>query len=125
MLYITNTDIERRLGSAAYVQLTDDDGDGSADVGVVDEARLAAEGAVNSFLAKRYSVPVNLVAHSELADLLASVTLDLAEYRLRARRPPGGLWKWLRARSTCPRPHRWRRTSHAERSLRSPAKRGC
>jgi phage gp36-like protein len=88
MLYITNTDIERRLGSAAYVQLTDDDGDGSADVGVVDEARLAAEGAVNSFLAKRYSVPVNLVAHSELADLLASVTLDLAEYRLRARRPP-------------------------------------
>ena len=88
MAYITNADIEERLGSDAYVQLTDDDGDGVADVGVVDEARLGTEGEVNSYLARRYQVPIDLSAHSDLADVLASFTLDLVEYRLRARRPP-------------------------------------
>ena len=88
MAYITNADIEERLGSAAYVQLTDDDGDGEPDAGVVDEARLAAEGEVNSYLARRFAVPIDLTVHADLADLLASITLDLAEYRLRGRRPP-------------------------------------
>ena len=90
MAYITNADIQERLGSAAYVQLTDDDGDNQADVGVVDEARLAAEGEVNSYLARRYEVPIDLTVHPELADVLASMTLDLVEYRLRLRRPPVG-----------------------------------
>ena len=88
MAYISNADIEERLGSDAYVQLTDDDGDGQADVGVVDEARLGAEGEVNSYLARRYQVPIDLTTHTDLVDVLASFTLDLAEYRLRARRPP-------------------------------------
>ncbi|MGD2110387.1 MAG: DUF1320 domain-containing protein [Phycisphaerae bacterium] len=88
MAYITNADIEERLGSATYVQLTDDDGNGVADTGVVDEARLAAEGEINSYLARRYQVPIDVSAHSELADLLASITLDVVEYRLRLRRPP-------------------------------------
>ena len=88
MGYITNSDIEERLGTAAYVQLADDDGNGVADVGVVDEARLGAEGEVNSYLGRRYSVPVSLTTHPDLADVLASFTLDLAEYRLRLRRPP-------------------------------------
>lgn len=88
MAYVTNTEIEERLGSATYVQLTDDDGDGNADVGVVDEARLGAEGEVNSYLATRFQVPIDLDAHVELTDVLASITLDLVEYRLRGRRPP-------------------------------------
>ncbi len=88
MAYITNADIEERLGSTTYVQLTDDDGDDVADTGVVDEARLAAEGEVNSYLARRYQVPIDVSQHSELADLLTSITLDLVEYRLRSRRPP-------------------------------------
>ncbi len=88
MSYITNADIEERVGSDAYVQLADDDGDGQADVGVVDETRLAAEGEVNSYLARHYAVPVDLTTHADLADVLASITLDLAEYRLRVRRPP-------------------------------------
>lgn len=90
MAYITNADIQERLGNAAYVQLTDDDGNGSADVGVVDEARLGAEGELNSYLARRYVVPIDLTVHAELADVLATFTLDLAEYRLRSRRPPVG-----------------------------------
>ena len=88
MSYITNADIEERLGSATYVQLADDDGDDVADTGVVDEARLGAEGEVDSYLARRYDVPIDLTTYPELADILASVALDLAEYRLRCRRPP-------------------------------------
>lgn len=88
MAYITNADIEERLGSATYVQLADDDGDDVADVGVVDEARLGAEGEVNSYLGRRFQLPIDLVVHTDLADVLASITLDLAEYRLRLRRPP-------------------------------------
>lgn len=88
MSYITNTDIELRLGAAAYVQLADDDGDGQADAAVVDEARLGAEGEVNAYLARRYRTPIDLAVHPDVADLLASSSLDLAEYRLRTRRPP-------------------------------------
>jgi phage gp36-like protein len=88
MAYITNADIEERVGSVAFVQLADDDGNGVADVGVVDEARLGAEGEVNSYLGRRYAAPISLTTHPDLADVLASFTLDLAEYRLRLRRPP-------------------------------------
>lgn len=88
MGYITNADISERLGSATLVQLADDDGNGTADTGVIDEARLGAEAEVNSYLAARYAVPINLTVHPELVDMLASLTLDLAEDRLRSRRPP-------------------------------------
>lgn len=88
MGYIINADIEERVGSAALIQLADDDGNGVADTGVVDEARLGAEGEVNSYLARRFQTPISFAAHPELTDLLASITLDLAEYRLRLRRPP-------------------------------------
>jgi phage gp36-like protein len=86
--YITNSDIEKRLGHAAYVQFTDDFGSGSADDAVVDEARAGAEGEVDSYLARRYAVPIDLATNPELGPLLVSTTLDLAEYRLRLRRPP-------------------------------------
>lgn len=88
MAYISNADIEERLGAQTYVQLADDDGDAVADVGVVNEARLGAEGEVNSYLARRYRLPIDLAAHPELADLLATITLDLVEFRLHTRRPP-------------------------------------
>lgn len=88
MAYLTNTDIQLRLGDATYVQLTDDDGNGSADTAVVDEARLAAEGQVNGILARRFQVPIDVSVHTELADVLKSVTLDVVEHRLRSRRPP-------------------------------------
>ena len=88
MAYVTNSDIEERLGTATYVQLTDDTGTGSADIDKVDEARLGAEGEVNSYLGRRYKVPIDLTAHAEVADVLKSFVLDLVEYRLHARRPP-------------------------------------
>jgi phage gp36-like protein len=86
MGYIGNADIEQRLGHGVYVQLTDDDGTGSANESIVSEARLGAEGEVDSYLGRRYAVPVDVGEHPELADALKSVALDLAEYRLHARR---------------------------------------
>ncbi len=88
MAYITNSDIELRLGSAAIVQLADDDGNGVADVAVVDEARRGAQGEVDSYLARRFAVPIDLGLHPAVAGVLKSFALDLAEYRLRSRRPP-------------------------------------
>jgi len=83
-----NSDIEQRLGNATYVQLADDNGDGAADTAVVDEARLGAEGEINSYLAFRFQVPIDLSLHADLVGVLKSMTLDLVEFRLRCRRPP-------------------------------------
>lgn len=88
MAYITNSDIEERLGPAKYLGLTDDEATGAPDTGRVTEAREGAEGEVDSYLARQYRVPVNLTAYPELESVLKSIALDLAEYRLHARRPP-------------------------------------
>ena len=88
MTYITNSDIESWIGSAAYIQLTDDAGTGSANTARVDEARIGAEGEANSYLATRYSVPVDLTGESQVAAVLRNFVLDLAAYRLHSRRPP-------------------------------------
>ncbi|MFH0981580.1 MAG: DUF1320 domain-containing protein [Planctomycetota bacterium] len=88
MAYVTNTDVETRLGTERYVQLTDDVGSGTANPAVVDEARQGAEREADSYLARRYAVPIDLSANGELAALLATVVLDLIEHRLHGRRPP-------------------------------------
>ena len=87
-MYVTNDDIELRLGTARYIQLTDDAGTGSPDPAVADEARLGAEGEADSFLARRYAVPIDTAEHPQTAAVLKSIVLDLIEYRLHARRPP-------------------------------------
>jgi phage gp36-like protein len=86
MAYITNADVEQRLGHLAYVQLTDDAGTGSADEAIVTEARSGAEGEMDSYLGRCYAVPVSLADYPELAGVLTSAALDLVEYRLHARR---------------------------------------
>lgn len=84
--YVCNADIEQRMGPLAYVQLTDDTGSGAADESVVTAARLEAEGEVDSYLGRRYAVPIDLLARPEAADAVTSMALDLVEYRLFARR---------------------------------------
>lgn len=87
MSYATNADLEQRIGPKLYVQLTDDSGSGAADEQKVAAALAEAEAEVNASLAVRYQVPVDVAAEPQVAALLRSVTLDLAEYRLHARRP--------------------------------------
>ena len=88
MPYVTNSDIETRMGTARYVQLTDDAGTGSANLAIVAEVRDGAEREVDSYLARRYAVPIDLTTAPELAALLKTVVLDLVEHRLHTRRPP-------------------------------------
>jgi len=88
MAYASCADVEERLGTAVYVQLTDDAGTGSADEEKVVEALAGSEGEVNSYLGRRYAVPVDPAGEAELAALLKSVALDLAVCRLHARRSP-------------------------------------
>jgi phage gp36-like protein len=86
MAYATNADVEQRLGHTLYVQLTDDVGTGVTDEAKVTEARSAAEAEIDSYLAGRYRVPVDTSSSAEVATLLRSVSLDLTEWRLHARR---------------------------------------
>jgi phage gp36-like protein len=79
MDYITNNDIEERLGTTVLVQLTDDEGTGAADADKIDEARIGAQGLADSYLARRYAVPVDATGDAELAGLLRSITLDLGD----------------------------------------------
>jgi len=86
--YATLQDLETRLGPAQYVQLTDDEGTGAANTDRAQEALDAAEAEVDGWLARRFQTPVEVAGEPQAAALLQAMTLDLAEYRLHARRPP-------------------------------------
>ena len=88
MSYATNADIEERLGTATYIELTDDTGSGMADEDKVTEARSAAEAEIDSYVGRRWAVPIEVGGQPALAAMLKRLTLDLVEYRLRMRRPP-------------------------------------
>jgi len=87
MAYIVNQDIIDRLTTETAARLTTESGS-TPSTTVLDEIRLSAEGEVNSYLSKRYKVPVDLTAHADLAATLKGYTLDVAVYRAFVRRPP-------------------------------------
>ena len=87
MSYIVNQDIVDRVGVDRAVQLSSDSGT-AVNTDVLDEVRLSSEGEVNGYLAKRYAVPVDLTAHPDVAATLKGFTLDIAVFRLIARRQP-------------------------------------
>ena len=86
MSYATNAEIERRLGHAVYVQLADDAGTGTADEELVTELRQAAEAEIDAFLSRRFAGPVVTTGEPLVESLLRSLTIDLAVWRLHARR---------------------------------------
>jgi len=101
--YIVNQDIIDRVGNTAAVELTTDSGT-VVDTDVLDQVRQAADGEVDSYLARRVAVPVDTTAHPELVAILLSVTLSIAVFNLRSRRDPvpesasverGNAIKWL------------------------------
>jgi phage gp36-like protein len=88
MSYATLADLRERLGERLYVQLTDDAGTGVADENKAKGSLRAAAGEMDGYLARRYAVPIDTSGEESLAGLLKSLMLDLAEYRLHARRWP-------------------------------------
>lgn len=80
MAYATITQLSDRLGATLYARLTDRVGGTTPSTSVAQALIDEAEAEANSYLARRYATPVDLAAHPELAALLASKVLDLAEY---------------------------------------------
>ncbi len=88
MSYATTDDLAARLGPANYLQLTDDEGAGTPNAERAVEALAAATAEIDSRLVAHCAVPVDVSTEPDAAGLLRALTLDLAEHRLHARRPP-------------------------------------
>ena len=81
MSYCDQTDIERRIGSALLIELTDDAGSGTVDTNVLAECISDADGTVDGFLRGQYTVPL-----SSVPDLIKRVATYLTIYNLFDRR---------------------------------------
>ncbi len=77
MAYLTEQDLINRIGAAEMLRLSDRDGDGLADAGVVEAAIDEAESAINGYLTGRYKLPLDPVPA-----LLKGLAADLAIYGL-------------------------------------------
>jgi phage gp36-like protein len=87
MPYMTTTDLETRVGTQQAAELTTESGS-TPDATIMGETVDAALGEVDGYLARRYAVPVDLVAYPQVAGILKGVSLDIAVYRLHTRRQP-------------------------------------
>lgn len=84
--YATTAELQARFPTAADAAFaTDTESTGTPDPLVLADALEAAEGAINSRLAKRYATPVVVSGNTELTALLKRYTLDLAEWHLLSR----------------------------------------
>jgi phage gp36-like protein len=81
MAYCNREDIQTRLGADDLNALADHDADGTADSAVVDQAIGSAEAIIDSYLATRFSVPVDPVP-----DALKTRAVNLAVYFLKLGR---------------------------------------
>lgn len=79
MAYITITQLQSRLGNSLYARLTDRVNGTTANATVAQQIVDEAEALADSYLATRFAVPIDLVAHPELSETLAARVLDLAE----------------------------------------------
>lgn len=79
--YITQEDIEKKIGVDGLIQLTDDYVDGVVNTDNMNQAITDAEGEVDSYLAKQYSVPL-----SSPPAIVKAICLDIVIYHLWGRR---------------------------------------
>ena len=79
--YITQTDIENRIGEERLIELTDDDGLNTVNTTVLDQLISEAEGEVDGYLCKQYSVPL-----PSPPAIIKAICLDIVVYRLYGRR---------------------------------------
>lgn len=84
--YASQADLKARYeDDVAVAHLTLDEETGTPNTAVLDEVIDDAEGEINSYLAARYLVPVDVSSDTGLAARLKSLTLDLATYKLELR----------------------------------------
>ena len=79
-MYITATDIYAVIKEADVIKLTDDDDTGSVNVDFVNAAIIAAGSVIESYLARRYQLPL-----SEVPEVVKSVAVSLTVYTLYQR----------------------------------------
>ena len=81
MAYCTESDIEKQLPPANLIELSDDDGNGVADIGVVSQAIADADAEIDSYLSGRYTMPF-----SPVPDRIRQISVDIAIWNLYSRR---------------------------------------
>ncbi|PIW30410.1 MAG: DUF1320 domain-containing protein [Rhodospirillales bacterium CG15_BIG_FIL_POST_REV_8_21_14_020_66_15] len=81
--YCTQADLDARFGADEILQLTDRDADGVADTGVLDVAIADAGTTIDTYIAKRYDLPL-----AEIPAALVKVACDMVRYALHKEDPP-------------------------------------
>lgn len=81
MAYSTLTDITKLIPAETVLRLTDDEGLGSIEQSRVADAVANADAEVDSYLGRRYSVPLGAVP-----DVIRKLSADIAVYNLYSRR---------------------------------------
>lgn len=81
--YCTEADLQTRFGITEMLELTDRDADGVADTGVLSTAIADAGATIDSYIAKRYDLPL-----SEIPSALVKIACDLVRYDLHKEDPP-------------------------------------
>jgi len=81
MAYCTEDDIKKQLPENKLIELTDDDGDGVVDTGVVDKAIADADAEIDTYLSGRYTVPL-----SPAPAIVNKVSVDISIWNLFSRR---------------------------------------
>ena len=77
MPYATQQDIIDRYGDDALIVASDRDGDGLVDVDTVSKALADATADIDSYVARKYALPLPTVP-----DVLVRICVDIAMYRL-------------------------------------------
>lgn len=83
MAYITQAELEDRIGPDVVLQLADRDRDGVADAAAVAAAIADADAEVNSYLAPMYSLPL-----ASAPDVVKRLSAMIARYNLWRRNLP-------------------------------------
>ena len=81
MSYCTTSDIENRLTQTELRQLTDLDGNGTVNAGVVAAAIARADALIDSYVGRRYDVPL-----SPVPDVVQNASADLVIYLMQKDR---------------------------------------
>jgi len=82
MAYCAYADIKKNLPEETLVQLTDDEGVGTANQARISEAIAQADAEINSYLGIKYTVPFT----APIPDIVKQLSVNMSIYHLYSRR---------------------------------------